>query len=82
MPRVIDEPIAVYISNSSALSAFIWRKRVYRVISVLCCWREPAEWWNREPVRFVFRIRARRRVSGIYELSRLDDDWFMYRVVD
>lgn len=82
MPRVINEPITVYVSGSSVLSAFIWRRRLYRVVSLLCCWREPAEWWNREPVRFVFRISARRGVTGIYELARLGADWFMHRVVD
>ena len=82
MPRVINEPIDVYINRSSMLSAFIWRKRIYRVIGVLCWWREPAEWWNLEPVRFVFRITACRGVTGIYELARLGADWFIQRIVD
>ena len=82
MSKVIDEHISVHVSDSSVLSAFIWRKRFYRVSSILCCWCEPAAWWNNEPVCFILRVSARRGVTGIYELARLGADWFMHRVVD
>ena len=82
VPRVVDEPISVYINKKSVLSAFIWRKRFYRVSGVLCWWREPSAWWNQEPVRLLIRITARRSVTGIYELCRKGADWFMHRVID
>ncbi|GAI61456.1 unnamed protein product, partial [marine sediment metagenome] len=28
------------------ITAFIWRKRLYRVFEVIGWWREPSEWWN------------------------------------
>jgi hypothetical protein len=80
--RIIDEPISVYINKKSVLSAFIWRKRFYRVSGVLCWWREPSDWWNQEPVRLLIRITAHRSVTGIYELCRKGADWFMHRVID
>jgi hypothetical protein len=80
--RIIDEPIAVHINRDSVLSAFIWRKRYYRVTGVLCCWREPMAWWNRKPLRFLVRVTAFRRVAGIYELCRQGTEWFMHRVID
>jgi hypothetical protein len=80
--RLIDEPITVHIKESDCPAAFIWRRRLYRVMSVLCCWREPAAWWRSQPVSLVFRISARRGVTGIYELARRGADWFLHRIVD
>jgi hypothetical protein len=32
MSRLIDEPVKVYKNNDSRMTAFIWRKRLYRVL--------------------------------------------------
>jgi len=80
--RQIDEPITVHISRESVPTAFIWRRRLYRVVEILSWWREAAEWWNGEQVRVLIRVTAERRGAGTYELCRSDSAWFLHRVLD
>jgi hypothetical protein len=80
--RCIDEPITVHVNRESVPTAFIWRRRLYRVVETLSCWREASEWWNGEPVRVLIRVTAERRGAGIYELCRSGTSWFMHRVLD
>ena len=83
MSKIINESIAVHMHDGSVPSAFIWRRRLYRVIEVLSCWREPARWWDGETVRLQVRIIATSGIStGFYELARRDKDWFLYRLLD
>jgi hypothetical protein len=80
--RQIDEPITVHISRESVPTAFIWRRRLYRVVEILSWWREAAEWWNGEQVRVLIRVTAEWRGAGTYELCRSDSAWFLHRVLD
>jgi hypothetical protein len=82
MSRYIYEPITIYISKEFKPTAFIWRKRLYRIIEILSWWREPGEWWNGESVRLFLRVNAECRTAGIYELCKSNKDWFMYSVLD
>ena len=82
MAKLIGEPVRVHISKDSMLSAFIWRKRLYRVVEVLSWWREPAEWWNGKAMRFFVRVNAQNSSVGTYELYRLGKGWFLSRVLD
>ena len=77
--RLFNEPITVHAVNSFAPSAFIWRRRSYRVSDILSWWREPGEWWNGQPVRIMLRVCAN---GGIYELARIESSWFLNRVLD
>jgi len=80
--KLIDEPITVHVSRESVPTAFIWRKRLYRVIGILSWWREPSEWWNGEPVRILIRVTAECKSPGIYELCKSDSDWSLRRLLD
>ena len=80
--RQIDEPITVHISRESVPTAFIWRRRLYRVVEILSWWREASEWWNGEQVRILIRVTAERKGAGTYELCRSDSAWFLHRVLD
>lgn len=80
--RCIDEPITVHVNRESVPTAFIWRRRLYRVVEMLSCWREASEWWNGEPVRVLIRVTAERRGAGIYELCKSGTSWSMHRVLD
>ena len=82
MSKIIGEPIKVHQKKDSMLTAFIWRKRLYRVIDVLNWWREPAEWWNGKAMRLFLRVTARNSSTGTYELYRLGEAWFLSRVLD
>jgi hypothetical protein len=82
MSRLIGEPIKVHQNSDSEITAFIWRKRLYRVTEVIDRWREPSEWWNGKAVRLFFRVNAKNTVSGIYELCQLGEEWFLSRVLD
>ena len=80
--RIINEPITVHISDNSTPSAFIWRRRLYRVIDILSWWREPSEWWDGKTVQLLLRVTAANKSTGVYELRKLDANWFLSRVLD
>ena len=82
MSKLINEPIKVHQDNNSIITAFIWRKRLYRVLEVIDQWKEPAEWWNGEEMRSFFRVNAKNSSTGVYELCQIDKEWFLSRVLD
>ena len=82
MTKLIGEPIKVHLNKEALPDAFIWRKRVYRVIEILSWWREPAEWWKGEAMRFFVRVNAQNASIGTYELCRLGNSWFLDRGFD
>jgi len=81
MAKIIGEPVQVH-QKGAAITAFIWRKRLYRVSEVVGWWREPAEWWHGKAVRLFIRVSARNSSDGTYELYRLGGEWFLQRVID
>ena len=82
MSKLIGEPVTVHENKDTLPDAFIWRKRLYRVEEIIGWWREPAEWWYEQAVRFFIRVVARSAGRGAYELSRLGESWFLERVLD
>jgi len=82
MSRLIGEPVKVYKNNNSIITAFIWRKRLYRVLNVVGWWREPSQWWDGKMMRLFIRVNAQNSSTGTYELYRLDGQWFLSRVLD
>jgi hypothetical protein len=80
--KLINEPIIVHISKASGLTSFIWRRKHYKVSEILSSWWEPSRWWDGEPPKFLIRVAATNRATGIYELFKLDGSWFLYRVFD
>jgi hypothetical protein len=80
--KLINEPVIVHMGKSSVLTAFIWRRRHYKVSEVLSSWWEPSNWWDGEPPKFLMRVSATNTATGIYELCRLDGNWFLHRVLD
>ena len=82
MSRLIDEPVQVHQNNGSIMIAFIWRKRLYRVLDIVGCWREPPDWWNGKSMRLFVRVNAQNSSTGTYELYKLGERWFLSRVLD
>ncbi len=82
MSKLIDEPIKVHQGNDSIITAFIWRKRLYRVLDIVGWWREPSDWWNGKSMRLFVRVNAQNSSTGTYELSKLGERWFLSRVLD
>ena len=82
MPKLIGEPVKAHTNKDSVVVAFIWRKRLYRVIEVLSWWREPSEWWNGKAMRLFVRVNAKHSSIGTYELYKLGEGWFLSRVLD
>ncbi len=82
MSKLIYEPIKVHQDKGSIVKAFIWRRRLYRVLEVIEQWREPAEWWNGEEMRQFFRVNAKSSGTGVYELCQIGKEWFLSRVLD
>jgi hypothetical protein len=82
MSKIIGEPVKVHAKEESVITAFIWRKRLYRVKEVIGWWREPDAWWNGKAARFFVRVTATNSGTGTYELYRLGKEWFLHRVLD
>ncbi len=82
MSRIVGEPVRAHVKESSVITAFIWRKRLYRVEEVLDWWREPSEWWNGKAMRLFVRVNARNSSAGTYELCKLGGEWFLHSVLD
>ena len=80
--KLIGEPVKVHRKKDSSITAFIWRKRLYRVNEVIGWWREPSEWWNGKAVRLFVRVNATNSSTGTYELYQLGESWFLSRVLD
>ena len=82
MSRLINEPILIHQSKPNAVTAFIWRKRLYRVLEIIGWWREPGKWWDNEPIRYYLRVNAKNTSIGTYELCRIGDAWLLDKVLD
>ena len=82
MSKLVGEPVKVHQNKESMITAFIWRKRLYRVLEVIGWWREPSEWWNAKTMRLFIRVNAKNSSTGTYELYRLGEQWFLSRVLD
>ncbi len=82
MSKLIGEPIIVHQDSNSMVTAFIWRKRLYRVLEVIGWWREPSEWWNGKAMRLFLRVNAKNSSVGTYELYKRGEGWFLSRVFD
>jgi len=82
MVKLINEPIKAHLDKDSNITAFIWRRRLYRVQEVIDWWREPSEWWDEKAVGVFFRVNARGSSTGTYELCKLGGEWFLSRVLD
>ena len=82
MSKLVGEPIKVHQNKDSMITAFIWRKRLYKVDEIIGWWREPSEWWNGKSMRLFVRVNARNLSTGTYELYKLGDEWFLYRYFD
>lgn len=82
MAKLINEPVRVHCAQDNTPEAFIWRKRLYRVVEVLSRWQEPADWWNGKPPRLFVRVNARNNSIGAYELYLSGDSWVLHRVLD
>lgn len=82
MSKLISEPIRVFIDKDFKPAAFIWRRRLYRVLDILSSWWEPSDWWEGKPESFMLRVSATRGIPGVYELRKTGTVWFLYRVLD
>jgi len=80
--KLINEPITVHINKASVLTAFIWRRKHYKVSEILSSWWEPARWWDGESPSLLLRVTAINTATGIYELRQLDSNWFLHRLID
>ncbi|MFC1984296.1 DUF6504 family protein [Chloroflexota bacterium] len=82
MSKLIGEPVRVHQNKDSIITAFIWRKRLYRVLKVIGWWREPSEWWQGKEMPLFIRVNAQNSSAGTYELYRLGEQWFLSKVLD
>ena len=82
MSKLIGEPVEVHVNKGSAITSFIWKKRLYRINEILNWWREPAEWWHGKAIRLFVRVSATNSNTGIYELHKTGEEWFLSRILD
>lgn len=65
--------------------SFVWRGRLYRVISILQTWKESCGFWQKRELRHCYLLSAAsRNGQGVYEIYYVAQKqrWFMARVVD
>ena len=82
MSKLINEPIITHQSRPNVLTAFIWRKRLYRVNEISSWWREPGNWWENEGIRLFLRVDAKNTSVGTYELCKIDNEWLLHKILD
>ena len=82
MGKLVQETIETHVGKDSVPDAFIWRKRLYRVVEVLSRWHEPVDWWNDSSPHFFIRVNARNITEGTYELCQAGNNWFLHKVID
>jgi hypothetical protein len=82
MSKVIGDTIKVHQMDNALPAAFIWRKRLYKVVEVLSWWREPSDWWSGKAMRLFVRVNAVNSSMGTYEIYQLGEQWFLYRILD
>lgn len=93
--RRYDEPIEVRlreVDGAVGPEQFLWRRRLWRVLSVETRWKETADWWSRpgddllaeSEVWRVVAASGRSATPGVYELAHpvAGHDWLMRAVVD
>jgi hypothetical protein len=85
MAKLIGEPVKVHqkqADEDTSITAFIWRKKLYRVNEVINWWREPADWWAGNTLRFFVQVDATGSATCTYELYKMGESWFLSRVLD
>ena len=82
MSKLINEPIITHESRPNVLTAFIWRKRLYRVLEIVGWWREPGKWWDNEGITYYLRLNAKNTSTGTYELCNTGDLWLLHGALD
>ena len=93
--RRYDEPIEVRsgeVGGDIGPAHFLWRRTLWKVLSVETRWKETADWWSRPSGDLlaeseVWRVVAssgRTGEPGVYELARpaAGGDWLLRTVVD
>lgn len=96
--RRYDEPIEVRsgeVDGEPAPVQFLWRRRLWRVMSVETRWKETADWWSRgddvggdlldeSEIWRVVAAPGAWATPGVYELAHpvAGDEWRLRAVVD
>lgn len=93
--RLYDEPIAVRsgdVDGERGPVAFVWRRRLWQVLSVETRWRDTADWWSdpggdllaESEVWRVLAAPGRTSIPGVYELAHplVGEQWFLRAVMD
>jgi hypothetical protein len=82
MCKLINESVTVYQPDGSPPKAFIWRKRLYRISEIIGNYREPACWWQGEPLTQSIRVVAFNQSESVFELIKINQGWQLTRVFD
>jgi hypothetical protein len=93
MGRVYGEPVKVRAREDGRPTRFVWRGRLYTVLSISEHWVVNREWWREpdatpaRPEMQFWRVEAstgQGAQAGSYELRRdiAADTWTLHRVAD
>lgn len=93
--RRYDEPIDVrpgQVDGDLGPAHFVWRRRLWKVLSVEKRWLETADWWSRpgddllaeSEIWRVVAASGRSAEPGVYELAcpATGGDWLLRAVLD
>ena len=64
-------------------TAFVWRKRRYRIEIIQHSWVVETGWWNEQTrvIRYYNRVQAEGRLFDIY-FDRREQEWFLERALN
>lgn len=79
MARLIDRPIVVTVKDNQP-HTFTDRDYTHTIAHIVDFWQESGAWWLDEPSRYVFTVLT--MDSFLYDIERVGDKWFIYRVWD
>lgn len=88
--RITDESITVWSDGSGNPVRFVWDELRWHVVAIQRSWATVNQWWvSGASVPMpdtrcwrVVAVSANKVRSGIYEISRTDQDWRMVGVID
>lgn len=78
--RIVHRPIIIESWQQERPMCFRDGAVQHRVAMVIDGWLEMGEWWNGEGERQVIRVLT--EADGVYDIERVADQWFLYRVWD
>jgi hypothetical protein len=79
MSRLVHRPIVVKLKEEE-LYAFVDRDFTHVISRFIDSWMEACQWWADEPSHHLYTVVTTHNYC--YDIERVGNEWFIYRVWD